>query len=504
MSKSPKEAYDQLVTKLEELHTLASCEALLYWDERTYMPRGGAEARSNQVALLSGMLHEQFTSPEIGELLEAVEGSDIVSDPNSDEAAVIREERRDYDKATKLPKKLVSEVARVTSLAQGVWAEAREKKDFSIFLPKLKEVIDLKFKVAEAYGYDNEPYDALVDDYEPEMTSAEIEKVFSNLRDELVPLVKEIADSSRKPNMSVVKNDFPAHLQEKFGQEASAAIGFDYGEGRLDVTTHPFCSGIAPGDVRITTRYNPKFFNQAFFGILHESGHGIYEQGLPKDKFGTPLAESISLGIHESQSRMWENLVGRSKPFWKHFYPKAKSTFDSLKNVDFDEFYFAINNVEPSLIRVEADEVTYNLHILLRFEIERDLFQGKIKAEDLPQVWNDKFNDYFGITPPNDAEGCMQDIHWSAGLFGYFATYALGNLYASQFFAKAKEEMPDLDSQFEKGDYSNLKKWLNENIHSCGKKYKAGELVEKVTGEPLSHKPMMDYLRSKFGELYAL
>ncbi len=504
MSKSPKEAYDQLVAKLRELHTLASCEALLYWDERTYMPRGGAEARSNQVALLSGMLHEQFTSPEVGELLEAVEGSELVSDQNSDEAAVIREERRDYNKATKLPKKLVSEVARVTSLAQGVWAEAREKKDFSIFLPKLKEVIDLKFKVAEAYGYDNEPYDALVDDYEPEMTSAEIEKVFSNLRDELVPLVKEIAESSKKPNMSVVRNDFPANLQEKFGQEASAAIGFNYGEGRLDVTTHPFCSGIAPGDVRITTRYDPKFFNQAFFGILHESGHGIYEQGLPKDKFGTPLAESVSLGIHESQSRMWENLVGRSKPFWKHFYPKALETFDSLKGINFEDFYFAINNVEPSFIRVEADEVTYNLHILLRFEIERDLFQGKIKTEDLPQVWNDKFNDYFGITPPNDAEGCMQDIHWSAGLFGYFATYALGNLYASQFFAKAKEEMPDLDTQFEKGDYANLKKWLNENIHSCGKKYKAGELVEKVTGKPLSHKPMMDYLRSKFGELYGL
>jgi len=504
MSISPREAYDKLIEKMTELHTLASCEALLGWDERTYMPRGGAEARSKQVALLTGMVHEQYTSPEIGDLISAIEGTDLVADTSSDEAAVIREERRSYDKATKLPKELVSEVARVVSLAQGVWAEAREKKDFSLFLPKLKEVIDLKVKVADAYGYDTEPYDALIDDYEPDMTSAEIEKVFGNLRDELVPLVKEITESPKKPNMNVVKNDFPAHLQEKFGKEASASIGFDYTEGRLDVTTHPFCTGISPGDVRITTRFDPTFFNQAIFGILHESGHGIYEQGLPKDKFGTPLADSISLGIHESQSRMWENLVGRGKPFWKHFYPKAQDTFDCLKGVGFDDFYFAINNVEPSLIRVEADEVTYNLHILLRFEIERDLFRGNIKAEDLPKVWNEKFNDYFGITPKDDAEGCMQDIHWSAGLFGYFATYALGNLYASQFFAKAQEEMPDLDQQFEKGDYSNLKKWLNENIHSFGRKYKAGELVEKVTGKPLTHKPMMDYLRSKFGELYGI
>jgi carboxypeptidase Taq len=504
MTITPQQAYDKLLKIRRELSILSSCEAVLGWDERTYMPRGGADSRSRQVALLSGMIHERFTSPHIGDLISTVEGSDLVKDAGTQEAAAIREMRREYDKAVKLPKELVEDLARVTSLAQGVWAEARQKSDFSMFLPKLKEVIDLKHRQADAYGYDTEPYDALIDDYEPYATVKTISEVFAKLREDLVPLVKDIVDSGKRPDMSIIENDYPPDLQRKFGEEASAAIGFDYTNGRLDVTTHPFCTGIAPGDCRITTRYNPKHLGQALFGTLHESGHGIYEQGLPTEHYGTPLGESVSLGIHESQSRMWENLVGRSKPFWEHFYPKAQATFSSLKGVAFDDFYFAVNNVEPSFIRVEADEVTYNLHILLRFEIERDLFGGKIKAEDLPRVWNEKFVEYFGLTPENDAIGCMQDIHWSAGLFGYFATYALGNLYASQFFAKAMEEMPNLEKDFTKGDFSNLKSWLRKNIHSHGKRYRASELVQRITGKPLDHQPMMAYLKSKFGELYGI
>jgi carboxypeptidase Taq len=304
--------------------------------------------------------------------------------------------------------------------------------------------------------------------------------------------------------MSIINNDFPADLQEKFGREVSSAIGYDYNTGRLDVSTHPFTTEIGPGDVRITTRYNPKHLGQALFGTMHEAGHGMYEQGLPAEHFGTPLASSVSLGIHESQSRMWENLVGRNVPFWKHFYPKAVDTFPSLNGVDFDDFFFAVNNVEPSFIRVEADEVTYNLHILLRFEIERDLFTGTIKAEDLAEIWNQKFTDYFGITPPDYSQGCLQDIHWSGGLFGYFATYALGNLYASQFFAKAKEDVPDLEDKFAVGDFSGLLSWLRENIHSHGRRYSAADLVQKVTGKPLSHEPMMAYLKDKFGKLYGI
>lgn len=504
MTIAPEKAYEELVETCREIANLGACEALLFWDERTYMPRGAAEGRSKQVALLSGMIHEKFTSPRIDELLTAIEGSDLMADKLSDVAVVVRETRRDYDKRVKLPKKLVEEIARVTSLAQGVWGEAREKNDFSHFLPKLKEVVDLKFKQAEAYGYDKEPYDALIDDYEPNMTSDKISDVFGKLRDELVPLVKAIADSARKPNMSIINNDFPADLQEKFGKDVSGAIGYDYNTGRLDVSTHPFTTGIGPGDVRITTRYNPKHLGQALFGTLHEAGHGMYEQGLPVEHFGTPLARSVSLGIHESQSRMWENLVGRNVPFWKHFYPKAVGTFPSLKGVDFDDFFFAVNNVEPSFIRVEADEVTYNLHILLRFEIERDLFAGKIKAEDLADIWNQKFTDYFGITPPDYSQGCLQDIHWSAGLFGYFATYALGNLYASQFFAKAKQDIPDLEDKFGAGDFSGLLSWLRKKIHSQGRRYSAADLVQKVTGKPLSHEPMMAYLKDKFGMLYGI
>lgn len=504
MAITAEKAYEELVTRCREIHTLGACEALLYWDERTYMPRGGAEGRSKQAALLSGIIHEKFTGPRIGELLSTIEGSNLVSNPESDEAVNVKELRRDYDKQVKLPKDLVEELARVTSLAQGIWGEAREKSDFSHFLPKLKEVIALKFRQAEAYGYDTEPYDALIDDYEPDATCEDISAVFASLRDELVPLVHAIVESGKHPDMSIIENDFPVDLQEKFGKESSAAVGFDYTTGRIDISTHPFTTGIGPGDVRITTRFNPKHFGQSFFGTLHEAGHGMYEQGLPDEHFGTPLAESVSLGIHESQSRMWENLVGRSLPFWKHFYPKAVDTFPSLNGVKLDDFYFAINDVRPSFIRVEADEVTYNLHILLRFEIERDLFAGKIKAEDLPAIWNSKFKDYFGIEPSNDTDGCLQDIHWSAGLFGYFATYALGNLYASQFFAKAKEEMPDLEDKFASGNFSELKDWLRKNIHSQGKRYRAGDLVEKITGEPLSHQAMMTYLKAKFSELYGI
>ncbi len=504
MTVTPEKAYEELIEKYREITILGSCNALLGWDERTYLPRAGTEGRSKQVALLSGIAHEKFTSPRIGELLSIIEASSLIADSSSDAAVNVKEIRRDYDKAVKLPQDLVEDLARVTSLAQSVWVDAREKSDFSLFLPKLKEVIDLKFRQAEAYGYEKEPYDALIDDYEPNITSEDISEVFGKLRDELVPLVKAIGESGMRPDTSIVENDFPVGLQGEFGMQVSTAIGFDYEGGRLDVSTHPFTTTIGPGDVRITTRYNPKHLNQALFGTLHEAGHGMYEQGMPQEHFGTPLAEFVSLGIHESQSRMWENSVGRNLPFWKYFYPKAQEIFPSLKDTKLDDFFFAINKVEPSLIRVEADEVTYNLHILLRFEIERDLFAGKINAEDLPAVWNEKFKDYFGIVPPNDAQGCLQDIHWSSGYFGYFATYALGNLYASQFFAKAKEDIPDLEDRFASWDFSGLKDWLHKNIHSQGKRYRAGDLVEKVTGKPLSHEAMMIYLKSKFGMLYGM
>jgi len=504
MADNVQETYQELAEKMKKASLLASAAGVLNWDERTYMPRAGVEFRANQLSLLSGMVHEMATSAEIDEMLKRLENSRLMADENSPEAVNIRELRRAYDKQAKLSKELVEELAATRSRAQNIWGEARRKSDFSIFKEILAKVVELTLRMAEQYGYETEPYDALLDDYEPRATAAEIEKVFAALREDLVPFVDKIINSGKRPNLSLIEADYDVARQRVFGQEAAAAIGFDFSGGRLDETTHPFCTGLGPGDVRILTRYNPRDFADAFFGILHEAGHGMYEQGLPRDKyFGLPMAESISLGIHESQSRTWENLVGRGKPFWKHFFPRAQQVFpERLAGVKFEDFYFAINDVKPSFIRVEADEVTYNLHIILRFEIERAIVKKEIKPIDIPAFWNEKFTKFFGLTPPDDARGCLQDVHWSAGLIGYFPTYALGNLYSAQFFRKAQADHPEMEQQFERGDFSTLKNWFSKNIYAQGKRYSATKLVEVVTGQPLSHKPWMEYIRQKYSELY--
>ncbi len=504
MADDAKKLYDELIQRRKKAALLGSANGILGWDERTYMPRGGVEHRASQMALISGMVHEMSTAPEIGEILSKLEDSELVKDPVSPEAVNIREIRRSYDKDTKLPRELVEEISSTTTKAQGIWQEARKKADFSIFKDILSKVFELNFRVAEAYGYDKDPYDALLDDYEPHATTEEVADAFAKLREDLVPFVEKIKDSGKHPDMSIIENDYDIHRQKLFAKSASAAIGFNYSIGRLDETTHPFCTGIGYGDTRILTRYNPKHFGQAFFGVIHESGHGIYEQNLKKDEYGgLPMGQSVSLGIHESQSLCWENIVSRGKPFWKHFFPRAQQMYpEILGGVDFDDFFFAINDVRPSFIRVDADEVTYCLHILLRFEIEQGIIHKEIKVEDIPVIWNEKFTEYFGITPPDDAQGCLQDVHWSMGALGYFPTYALGNLYAAQFYAKALEEMPNLHDEFEVGNFTSLKKWLNEKIHYQGQRYPATELVKEVTGQPLSHKPFMDYLEKKFSPLY--
>jgi carboxypeptidase Taq len=505
MAEDSNKAYQRLLHLSREIQLLDSSMSLLDWDQKTYIPRGGSENRGNQLALLAGISHQKSTSPEIGDLLKQLEGSSLMADPDSFEAANIREIKHSYEKLVKIPQSLVEEITKVTTVAHEVWADARGKSDFSIFLPYVEKIIKLKQQQAEAVGYDKHPYDALLDDFEPGATIETVAKVFSAFRQELVDLVKSLVNSGRSPDTSILKRNFPADRQEKFGKEAAAAIGYDFEKGRLDVTVHPFCTTIGPGDVRITTRYNPNHFGQAFFGILHEAGHGIYAQGLDPERFGTPSGASVSLGIHESQSRMWENLVGRSKAFWKNYFPVAQRTYpEALGKVKFDDFYFAVNEVKPSFIRVEADEVTYNLHILVRFEIEQAFFSGDLAPKDIPGAWNDKFKSYFDIVPPDDSRGCLQDVHWSAGYIGYFPTYALGNLHASQFFAQAKKDLGDLDEQFAKGEFGKLREWLREKIHRQGKRYRAEKLVEVVTGKPLSHRPSMDYLKSKYGELYGI
>jgi carboxypeptidase Taq len=343
-----------------------------------------------------------------------------------------------------------------------------------------------------------------MDEFEPGAKSADVQAVFDAVKAELAPLAAAIKDAPRQPDTSILKREFPRDAQAAFNRRVVASLGFDFDAGRIDISTHPFCSGATPNDVRLTTRYDEHFLPMAMFGTIHETGHGLYEQGLDTRYIGTPMSESVSLGIHESQSRMWENLVARSRPFWEHYYSKLQATFPSLADVALDDFYFAINTVEPSFIRVEADEVTYNLHIMLRFDLERKLVQNKLAVRDVPEAWNTAFESLLGIRPASDADGCLQDIHWSMGILGYFPTYALGNLYAAQFFATAREAMPDMDDDFRNGRFTPLLEWLRNNIHRQGKRYRAADLVEVVTGKPLSHKPFIDYLSAKFRPLYGI
>jgi carboxypeptidase Taq len=505
---SPTQAYEELAKTLREISLLDSIGSLLGWDEHTYQPPKGTDLRAEQSTLVARMSHQQFTSPRIGELLAAVEGTDLVADAHSDAAANVRETRRSYDRARKLPTSLVEELTRTSVLAQAAWAEARKKSHFPTFEPWLEKTIALKRQEADCYGYaaTGNPYDALLEGYEPGETSANVQRIFDSFRQQLVDLIARIGSSSRKAPTQILERKYPTDLQDKIGREAAKQVGYDFESGRLDLTVHPFCTGIGPGDTRITTRFDENCFGDSFFSVLHEAGHAMYEQGLPKrEHFGEPIAEAISLGIHESQSRMWENLVGRSRPFWKFYFPRLKDLFAGVtKDVTEDQWLFAINAVQPSFIRTEADETTYNLHVMLRFELEQMMVKGDLKAHDVPAVWNDRMKKYLGLTPPNDAQGCLQDIHWSGGSIGYFSTYSLGNLYAAQFFEQARKDLGDLDAMFARGEFAPLLGWLREKIHRHGKRYRAPELVQRVTGKPLSAEPLMRHLKRNAAEFYGV
>lgn len=524
------DAYAELVRRAKELGVLNSCAAVLGWDQQTYMPRKGNALRGEQMAFLATLAHQKFTDPKIGELLAAVEGSDLARDPESDAGANVRELRRSYNRATKLPPELVEELARVTTEAQMAWERAKKNSDYASFQPLLARVVELKRREADAVqrgsrsgelGTKTESastsavpssefraphlYDALIEEYEPGTTVAELKELFAGLTKELAPLVRAIGEAPKKPDAGVLAREFPIDRQKVFAEAAAAAIGFDFEGGRLDTTAHPFCSGFGPGDCRITTRYNPRFFNEAFFGVLHETGHAMYEQGLPAEHFGTPVGVACSFGIHESQSRLWENQVGRSRPFWEHFFPRLKQTFPAaLADVSLDAFYFAINDVRPSLVRVEADEATYNLHIALRFELELALLSGDLTTVDLPGAWNERFKALFGLEVPDDARGCLQDIHWSFGGIGYFPTYTLGNLYAAQLMAAAKRDLAGLDDDFRRGEFGRLKGWLGERIHKHGQRFRAGELCRRATGTGLTSGPFVAHLKEKFGALFGV
>ena len=503
---NPQQAYQELLQRTKELSYLGAARALLGWDQEVNMPRNAASWRAEVQSYLSGQMHRKATDPAINDLLAAVEESDLVADPLSDVAVNVREWRREYDRATKLPTEFVERFTRVVVMSQQAWAEARAKAEFDIFAPHLAEIIELTKQKAEYLGYEDQPYDALLEGFEPGERTEHVKQLFAALREELIPFLQELMASPTQPDPSIVEDrDYPIDRQRILGEIASAAFGLDYQSSRLDVSTHPFSINLGPGDQRITTRFSPRNFNDSFFSILHETGHALYEQNLPKEHYGTPRGESVSLGIHESQSRTWENLVGRSRAFWEYFFPITRRFFpQTLADVSLEDFHFAVNAVKPGFIRVDADEVTYNLHIMLRFEIEQAIINEGLPVEDIPATWNALFKEYLGLDVPDDSKGVLQDVHWSHGMIGYFPTYALGNLYGAQFFAQAKADIPDLEGEFARGNFLPLLDWLRQHIHQHGMRYRARDLVHVVTGKPLSHEPLMAYLRAKYTPLYRL
>lgn len=497
--------FEQLCDYARETALMNSIAELLQWDERTLLPPAAGAYRAEQITYLAAQIHARQTDARVGQWLSELSAGELARDPHSDAGATIRLMQREFDKLTKVPTALIQALSRATVLGQQSWAAARKNNDFASFAGALSEIVKLKREQAEAVGYRESRYDALLDDYEPGETTANVARVLEELRQELVPLVAEIAASGRRPKLDILHREFDVAAQERLAVRAASAIGFDFQRGRLDVTDHPFCMEMGPDDCRLTTRYDSRFFSMAFFGVLHEAGHGLYEQGLRSDQYGLPPGRYVSLGIHESQSRMWENLVGRSEAFWRYFFPQAREVFpDSLGDVALGDFYFAVNDVRPSLIRVEADEVTYNLHIIIRFELEQALLNGDLAVSELPGAWREKYQHYLGLEPPRDADGVLQDVHWGAGLIGYFPTYALGNLYASQFFAAADEELGGLSDLFASGEFQPLLQWLRDRIHKRGQCFSATELVENVTGKPLGHQALLSQLRTKYAPLYGL
>lgn len=498
-------ALAELKARLTELHNIGRAAAILGWDQQTMMPPGGAEARARQLGTLSKIAHELQTADETGRLIEEAKKEIEGLDYDSDDAALVRAAEYDYQQATKLPTELVVALMETTTLAHEIWVEARANNHFEHFRPILEKVYDLTRQSVECLGYDEVPYDALLDQYERGMPTREVKRLFDELKKDLVPLVKAIAENQDAVDDSVLHRAYPIEKQREFGEKVVSAYGFDFKRGRQDLAVHPFCTHFSSNDVRITTRFDPNWINPALFGTMHESGHGMYEQGIAQHLDESILGGGTSLGVHESQSRMWENIVGRSRGFWEHFYPELQAAFpDALKGVKVDTFYKAINKSYPSFIRVEADEVSYNLHIMVRFELEQAIMNDELAIKDLPAAWNAKFEDYLGIVPPNDALGVLQDVHWSSGLIGYFPTYSLGNLLSVQFYEKAVQEHPQIPDEIARGKFDTLLNWLRVNIHQHGRKFTPQELVQRVTGTTIQTGPFIRYLTEKFTDIYGL
>ena len=499
------EKYDALMKRLRDYKNLGVAESVLHWDMETKMPDGGAEARGDVLASISRLSHEIFTSDETGELLERAADEVAESEYESDAASMVRVAQQDYEDATKLPSDFVEAFSKATTDAHHSWVKARAEDDFSIFADDLKRIVELSRERAEYLGYDENPYDALLQQYERSMTTEQVKGLFDGHKQQLVDLVASISEVQDRVDDSVLHQTYPIDAQREFGLMIAEAIGYDFNRGRLDESVHPFSTSFSKTDSRITTRYDENWLNPALFGTMHECGHSMYEQGVADALDGTILGSGTSLSVHESQSRTWENLVGRSLGFWQWAFPKLKDQFpEQIGDTDVMSFYRAINKVAPSYIRVEADEATYNLHIMLRFEIEQAIIKGEIDIDDIPDAWNSMFGDFLGLTPQSDAQGCLQDIHWSMGGFGYFSTYALGNLLSVQYYNQAVADVPSIPDDIAGGKFDTLLTWENENIHQHGRKFDTNELTQRVTGQDISSQPYIEYLTRKFGEIYNL
>lgn len=501
MKSTLEENLKDLREYLKKVEYLNSAISVLYWDARVMIPKKGVEYRSEVIGYLSTELYKLQTSDTVKEYIDYFEGKDGLDKVSQ---SMVEKVKKEYNKSKKIPEDRYTKYVVLTSRAEDKWGEAKNKSDFSIFKPYLEEIVSMNKEFIGYWGYKKDKYDTLLDFYEPGITVEKLDSVFGELKDATIELLNKIKKSTHVPETKFFKGNYPSKGQEELGKAFLNHMGFDFEAGRLDETMHPFTIEFSNKDVRITTNYELNDLRPSLFSCIHEGGHAIYEQNIPDDLKGTTLGNGVSMGIHESQSRFYENIIGRSREFWTALYPEITKRYPEYKKVSLDDFYRGINVVEPSFVRCDADELTYSLHIIIRYEIEKMLINDKIEVEDLPKVWNEKYEEYLGITPRNDAEGVLQDIHWASGDFGYFPSYALGNLYGAQFLNKMKKDIPDLSERISKGDLLVVKDWLKENIHKYGSIYTPAELLLKVTGEPLTAKYFIDYLNKKYSEIYAL
>ncbi|MGG4033961.1 carboxypeptidase M32 [Paenibacillus cisolokensis] len=495
------QSFDELIRKIKSYD-----EALgvLYWDLRTGAPRKGVERRSEAIGALSAEMFKLSVSERMGELLAALEEPRAQESLSPVQRKLVAETRKEYDRSVKIPPKLYEEYVVLTSQAESVWEEAKANNDYKRFQPYLDRIIGYTGQFIDLWGVRGTRYDTLLDQYEPGMTTAELDRVFGGLREQLVPLASAIAESPHQPDERFLRQSFDKDAQKAFSLFILKEMGYDFSAGRLDESVHPFAIGLSPGDVRITTRYLPDDVTSALFGTIHEGGHALYEQNIDPELAGTPLCTGTSMGIHESQSRFWENVIGRSRPFWERYYGELQRRFPGQLDVPVEDFYRAINVVRPSLIRIEADELTYNLHIIIRYEMEKQIFNEGLKAADLPEAWNAKYREYLGVAPDNDAEGVLQDVHWSGGSFGYFPSYSLGNMYAAQIADTMERELNGMWELVGRGELLPIKEWLTERIYRHGKLLEPSEIIERVTGKPLDPDYLVQYLRRKYSDIYRL